>query len=202
MNTEKFRTKNAECGSETTKNTKKRRILMVRKKNSDVKPQNTLNSLKILYYSSLSVISVVKNSCSVILNLFQNLNSNHKGTKAQRRKDFTAESAENLQIGKEDERGKSRILMVKTKKDKYTLSHNLCETVPLDRGDDENVINRKSEGLISILRCGSILKSKIYNLQSSILNNLVLICVNLWLKFLVFLCTNQESGGLTPNVSW
>jgi len=45
--------------------------LMVRKKNSDVKPQKALNSLKILYYSFLSVLSVlsvVKNSCSVILN--------------------------------------------------------------------------------------------------------------------------------------
>ena len=51
-------------------------------KNSDAKPQKTLNSLKILY---ISVLSVVKNSCSVILNLFQNLVSRKarkKGAKA------------------------------------------------------------------------------------------------------------------------
>ena len=45
----------------------------IRKKNSDVKPQKTLSSLKILYYLFLSALSVVKNSCSVILNSFQNL---------------------------------------------------------------------------------------------------------------------------------
>jgi len=40
------------------------------------KPQKALNSLKILYYlslSALSVFSVAKNFCSVVLNLFQNL---------------------------------------------------------------------------------------------------------------------------------
>ena len=43
----------------------------IRKKNSYVKPQKTLSSLKILHYSflsALSVFSVVKNSCSVMLN--------------------------------------------------------------------------------------------------------------------------------------
>jgi len=58
----------------TTKGTNNRRKLRVgdstaiawgiKKKNSDVKPQKALNSLKILYYLSLSVFSVVKNFCS------------------------------------------------------------------------------------------------------------------------------------------
>ena len=57
----------------------------LRKKNSDVKSQKTLSSLKILYHSFLSVLSVVKNSCSVILNSFQNLVSRkaRKGSKGR-----------------------------------------------------------------------------------------------------------------------
>jgi len=72
--------RNAECGirfhakAQSEESTQRREEMeWLRKKNSDVKPQKTLSSLKILYHSFLSVLSVVKNSCSVILNSFQNL---------------------------------------------------------------------------------------------------------------------------------